>query len=103
DPAITLSSTRFGIGQFNRTRYAGSSLKHQLQEVNNENQIILVGVFATYEDVKTYESTIVPLLKDIMKVPAQQYTTFVITKDSLEKLQNRQLINTYMEFYKNSN
>ncbi|MBC7914705.1 MAG: tetratricopeptide repeat protein, partial [Pyrinomonadaceae bacterium] len=46
DPAITLSSTRFGIGQFNRTRYAGSSLKHQLQEVNNENQIILVGVFA---------------------------------------------------------
>jgi hypothetical protein len=103
DPAVTLSSSRFSIGQFNRTRYAGSTLKHQLQEINNENQIIIVGVFDSYEVAKTYESTILPLLKDIMKVPAQQYTTFVITKESLDKLQNRQLINSYIEFYRNSN
>lgn len=103
DPRPNLSSSRFGIGQFNRTRYQKVSLKHQLLEANNENQLIYVGVFTTYEDVKAYESTILPLLRDIMKVPAEQYTTFVITRDGIEKLKNRQMIDSYTEFYKNSN
>lgn len=103
DPRYNLSSSRFGIGQFNRTRYAGSSLKHQLQDASNENQLIYVGTFQNYEDVKTYESAILPLLKDIMKVPTEHYSTFVITKEGLEKLKNRQIIDSYIEFYKNSN
>lgn len=103
NPTLTLSSSRFGVGQFNRTKYAQTTLKHQLLDVNNENQLIIVGVFNTYEDVKAYESAISPLLPDIVKVPTEQYTTFVITKESLDKLQNRQLINSYIEFYKNSN
>lgn len=103
DIRYNLSSSRFGVGQFNRSKYSGASLKHQLQEANNENQLIYVGVFQTFEDVKAYERAIVPLLSDIMKVPAEQYTTFVITKEGLEKLQNRAIINSYTEFYKNSN
>ncbi|MEJ6980761.1 gliding motility protein [Pedobacter sp. P351] len=103
DIRYNLSSSRFGVGQFNRSKYSGSSLKHQLQEANNENQLIYVGVFQTFEDVKAYERAIVPLLSDIMKVPAEQYTTFVITKEGLEKLQSRAVINSYTEFYKNSN
>ncbi len=102
DPRYNLSSSRFGIGQFNRSKYSGSSLKHQLLEPNNENQLIYVGVFQTFEDVKAYESAILPLLKDIMKIPVEQYSTFVITKDGLEKLINREVINSYIEFYKNS-
>jgi hypothetical protein len=97
-----LSSSRFGIGQFNRTRYAGTPLRHQLQEVS-ENQLIFIGTFKTFEDVKTYESTILPLIKDIMKVPAEHYSTFAITKEGLDKLKSRQLIDSYIEFYKNSN
>ena len=103
DTRYNLSSSRFGIGQFNRTRYAGTPLRHQLQEANNENELIYIGAFNTYEDAKTYESSILPLLKDIMKIPAEHYTTFVITKESLEKLQNRQMINLYIDFYKSSN
>lgn len=103
DPRPNLSSSRFGIGQFNRTRYQGVPLRHQLQEVNNENQLIFIGTFQTFEEAKSYENTISPVLKDIMKVPADQYTTFVITKESLEKLKNRQLIDSYTEFYKSSN
>lgn len=102
DPRYNLSSSRFGIGQFNRSKYAGSPIKHQLHEANNENQLIYVGVFQTFEDVKAYESAILPLLKDIMKIPAEQYSTFVITKESLEKLINREIINSYIDFYKNS-
>lgn len=103
EPRYNLSSSRFGIGQFNRTHYAGVPLKHQLQDAANENELIYVGPFMAYEDVKAYETSISPLLKDIMKVPAAHYTTFVITKDGLAKLKNRQIINSYIEFYKNSN
>jgi len=103
EPRYNLSSSRFSIGQFNRTHYSGSSLKHQLQDAANENELIYVGVFNTYEDVKAYETAILPLLNDIMKVPAEHYTTFVITKEGLAKLKNRQMINSYIEFYKNSN
>jgi hypothetical protein len=97
-----LSSSRFGIGQFNRTRYAGTALRHQLQEVA-ENQLVYVGSFKTFEEVKSYENTILPLMKDIMKIPAEHYSTFVITKEGLDKLNSRQLIDSYIEFYKNSN
>ncbi|HEY0898862.1 MAG TPA: tetratricopeptide repeat protein, partial [Sphingobacteriaceae bacterium] len=45
DPRVNLSSSRFGIGQFNRSRYAGSTIKHQLKSVNNQNQLIFVGEF----------------------------------------------------------
>lgn len=102
EPRYNLSSSRFGIGQFNRSQYSGSSLKHQLQNAANENELIYVGMFKTYEDVKAYETAILPLLNDIMKVPAAHYTTFVITKEGLDKLKNRQSINSYIEFYKNS-
>ena len=103
DASYNLSSSRFGIGQFNRTRYQGVAIKHQLQEVGNENQLVFVGKFDTFEDVKTYANTIEPLLRDIMKVPADKYNTFIITKDGLDKLKDPKTVNSYIEFYKNSN
>jgi hypothetical protein len=59
-------------------------------------------MFETFEAAKDYENNILPLLQSIMKVPAEQYTTFVLTKPSLDKLKNRQMIDSYIEFYKNS-
>ena len=44
---VNLSSSRFGIGQFNRANYGGSKITHQLQEVNKENQLIFIGPFYT--------------------------------------------------------
>lgn len=94
-----LSSSRFGIGQFNRTNYANVSIKHELKDVGADNQLIYVGRFNSLDAVKAYARAIVPLLPDIMKVPADKYTFFVITKENLDKLADKKLLDSYIEFY----
>jgi tetratricopeptide (TPR) repeat protein len=99
--SVTLSSSRFGIGQFNRGNYSEGSLKHRLIEFDNE-QLIYVGNFSNFEDVKIYADGISPQLKQIMKVPANSYNSFVISKENFEKIINKDLLNKYLEFYKNN-
>jgi len=101
DASLTLSSSRFGIGQFNRGNYSGNNLRHQLKEFNND-QLIYVGNFSNFEDAKTYSDGINPQLKQIMKVPVNIYTSFIISKENFDKLTSKTLLNQYMEFYKNN-
>jgi len=102
-PSVNLSSSRFGIGQFNRANYGGSKISHQLQGVNKENQLIFTGPFYTRFDVERYQRNINPRMKDIMKISANSYNTFIITKAGLDKLDTRNMINTYLEFYSSNN
>lgn len=99
---INLSSSRFGLGQFNRSAYSGTKISHQAKGVNRENQLIFVGPFSTRSDAERYQSSISPLIKDIMKIPENIYSTFIITKDGLDKLNSRNMINNYLDFYSNS-
>ncbi|WP_214226971.1 tetratricopeptide repeat protein [Pedobacter sp. B4-66] len=101
DGSLTLSSSRFGIGQFNRGNYAGSNLKHQLKEFDND-QLIYVGNFSNFDDAKTYATGITPQLKQIMKVPVNIYTGFIISKENFDKLTSKTLLDKYIEFYKNN-
>lgn len=101
DASLTLSSSRFGIGQFNRGNYAGSNLKHQLKEFDND-QLIYVGNFSNFDDAKTYAAGITPQLKQIMKVPVNIYTGFIISKENFDKLTSKTLLDKYIEFYKNN-
>jgi len=101
DMSLSVSSSRFGVGQFNRGNYAGSGLKHQLQELE-EDQLIFVGNFATLSDVKTYSEGITPQLPKIMKVPAKTYQGFYISKENFDKIKDRQTLNRYLEFFKNN-
>lgn len=101
DATLTLSSSRFGIGQFNRGNYAGANLRHQLKEFDND-QLIYVGNFSNFEDAKAYAEGITPLLGRIMKVPANTYTGFIISKENFDKLTSKDLLNKYLEFYKNT-
>ncbi|MXV49362.1 tetratricopeptide repeat protein [Pedobacter sp. HMF7647] len=100
DAGVNLSSSRFGIGQFNRANFSGNQIKHQLKDVNNENQLIFVGKFLSLSTVKDYERNILPLIRDIMKIAPDKYNTFVITNDGLNKLTDRNMINLYIDFYK---
>jgi len=101
DASLTLSSSRFGIGQFNRGNYADSGLRHRLTEFDND-QLIYVGNFSSFAEVKSYAAGINPQLKQIMKVPAGIYNSFIISKENFEKLQSKDLVNRYLEFYKNN-
>ncbi|WEK18961.1 MAG: gliding motility protein [Candidatus Pedobacter colombiensis] len=101
DAALTLSSSRFGIGQFNRGNYAGFNLKHQLKEFDND-QLIYVGNFSNFDDAKTYATGITPQLKQIMKVPANIYSSFIISKENFDRLTSKDLLNKYLDFYKNN-
>jgi tetratricopeptide (TPR) repeat protein len=100
DPGANLSSSRFGIGQFNRANFPQGQIKHQLKEVNSQNQLIFVGSFHSLNVAKEYERNIVPLMSSIMKVPAAKYNTFVITKADLDKLASRERIEMYIDFYR---
>jgi len=99
DATLTLSSSRFGIGQFNRGNYPDNDLTHKLVELDND-QLIYVVSFVDLEDAKIYEESIKGQLKNIMKVPASIYKGFIISKENFEKLTDRQRINEYLDFYK---
>ena len=94
-----LASSRFGIGQFNRANYAGQGIRHQLKAVGDSDQVIYVGHFSSFEDAKSYARAIVPVLPDIMKVPAAKYTFFIISKENLDKLADRKTLNSYIDYY----
>ena len=99
DPSVNLNSSRFGIGQFNRANFPGDGIKHQLKAVNNQHQLIFVGKFFSRDAVNDYYTNINPVLKDIMKIPANKYTTFFISKQNLDKLNSQEMVMQYMDFY----
>ncbi|MDQ7947367.1 MAG: gliding motility protein [Pedobacter sp.] len=101
DMSLSVSSSRFGIGQFNRGNYAGSGIKHQLFELE-EDQLIFVGNFSSLSEVKSYADGITPQLPKIMKVPAATYKWFYISKENFDKIKNRETLNSYLEFFKNN-
>ncbi|MCZ4242739.1 tetratricopeptide repeat protein [Pedobacter punctiformis] len=101
DASLTLSSSRFGIGQFNRGNYPENDLAHKLVELD-QDQLIYVTSFIDLEDAKIYEESIKNHLKSIMKVPAGTYKSFIISKENFEKLTDRARINEYIEFYKSN-
>eukprot|EP01012_Entosiphon_sulcatum_P017743 TRINITY_DN22485_c0_g1_i1.p1 TRINITY_DN22485_c0_g1~~TRINITY_DN22485_c0_g1_i1.p1 ORF type:complete len:803 (+),score=111.17 TRINITY_DN22485_c0_g1_i1:416-2824(+) len=101
DATLTLSSSRFGIGQFNRGNYPDNDLEHKLVELDND-QLIYITSFIDLEDAKIYESSIIGQLKNIMKVPANLYKGFIISKENFGKLTDRSRINEYLEFLKDN-
>ncbi|WCT11473.1 tetratricopeptide repeat protein [Mucilaginibacter jinjuensis] len=95
-----LSSSRFGIGQFNRANFAPEAgIKHQLKDAGDNNQLIFVGVFHSLAAVKEYARAIIPLMPQIMKVPADKYSFFVITQENLDKLADKKTLDSYIDFY----
>lgn len=94
-----LSSSRFGIGQFNRATLKLNSLVHQLKFVGRDNQLISVGKFTSLAAVKDYSRQIIPLLPDIMKVSKDKYTFFIITQENLNKLADKKLLDSYIDYY----
>jgi hypothetical protein len=97
-----LASSRFGIGQFNRANFAEGTIKHQLMDVGDNNQLIYVGRFYSIGTVKDYARAIIPLLPDIMKVPATSYSFFIITQQNMDKLKNKTLLDSYIDYYQNN-
>jgi hypothetical protein len=101
DINVSLSSSRFGVGQFNRGNFSGGNLKHQLVELD-ENQLIYVGNFDTKEEAKEYYDGVTSQLPKIMKVSPNTYKGFYISKENFDKLKNKETINRYLEFFKNN-
>jgi len=99
---INLASSRFGIGQFNRANYPPGSLVHQLVGIGDDNQLVYVGRFYNLKSVKDYARAIIPLMPDIMKVPKGQYSFFIITKENLDKLNSKTMLDSYTEYYQNT-
>ncbi|MDB5149085.1 MAG: hypothetical protein JWQ57_3105, partial [Mucilaginibacter sp.] len=94
-----LASTRFGVGQFNRTRYTRSEVIHHVKNAGDNNQLIYVGRFYSLADARDYARTIIPLLPDIMKVPRDKYSFFIITKENLDKLATQSILDSYFDYY----
>lgn len=94
-----LASSRFGIGQFNRSRFSGSTIKHDLKPLGDDNQLIYVGRFYSLEDVKKYARSIIPVMPDIMKVPKDKYSFFIITRENLDKLADKKTLDSYIDYY----
>lgn len=96
---INLSSSRFGIGQFNRAHYDNSNISHQLTYIGDNIELLYIGRFYSLADVKAYSRTIIPLMGDIMKIPKEKYSFFIITKQNLDKLADQKTLNSYLDYY----
>lgn len=94
-----LASSRFGIGQFNRVQFEGNAIKHQLKNAGADNQLIYVGRFTNLANVKDYARAIIPLMPDIMKVPKDKYSFFIITQENLNKLADKKTLDSYIDYY----
>ncbi|MES2376248.1 MAG: tetratricopeptide repeat protein [Bacteroidota bacterium] len=94
-----LSSSRFGIGQFNRANFQSGNIRHNLKNVGRDNQLIYVGRFYSIKTVKDYARAIIPIMPDIMKVPKDKYSFFIITQENLDKLAGKKLLDDYIEYY----
>jgi tetratricopeptide (TPR) repeat protein len=94
-----LSSSRFGIGQFNRTKYQGRNIVHRLKNAGSDNQLIYVGRFTNLAAAKTYARDIIQFMPQIMKLPADKYSFFIITQENLNKLAARKLLDDYTDYY----
>jgi hypothetical protein len=94
-----LSSSRFGIGQFNRANFQANTIKHALKNAGPDNQLIYTGRFYSLGAVKDYAKAIIPLLPQIMKVPQDKYSFFIITQENLDKLANKKLLDSYIDYY----
>ena len=97
-----LSSSRFGIGQFNRANYPNSNITHQLMYVGDTNQLIFVGRFNSLAAVKAYARAIIPIMPEIMKVAKDKYSFFIITKENLDKLADKNTLDSYIDYYQNN-
>jgi tetratricopeptide (TPR) repeat protein len=94
-----LAPSRFGIGQFNRANYtANNAIKHQLKLVG-ANQLIYVGKFNSLGSAKAYARSIAPVLPEIMNVTKDKYTIFIITQENLDKLADKNTLDSYFDFY----
>lgn len=96
---VNLSPSRYGIGQFNRSQYPTEAITHQLKNISDENQLIYIGVFATFAEAKAYEKKITPLLRSIMKVAEDIYTSFIITDTVFNTFTNFEHIDDYHTHY----
>jgi tetratricopeptide (TPR) repeat protein len=94
-----LSTSRFGIGQFNRANFMPTAIKHQLKNAGPDNQLIYVGPFKNLDAVKVYARDIVPLMPQIMKIPKDKYSFFIITKENLDKLASKEILDSYLNYY----
>jgi hypothetical protein len=65
-----------------------------------DNQLIYVGRFYSLADAaKRLCRAIIPLMPDIMKVPKDKYSFFIITQENLDKLAGKKLLDSYIEYY----
>jgi len=97
DGSLNMSPSRFGVGEFNRSRYAESNLRHRLLEFE-KTQVIYVGVFNSLTAAKAYAAEITPQLKSIMKTAGAKYSSSIISKENLEKLESDEIYRVYEDF-----
>lgn len=98
--SVNLSPSRYGIGQFNRGQYPGVAITHHVKNIDNENQLIYIGVFSSFDEAKAYEKKISPMLSNIMKIPQGIYTSFLITEAVFNTFANSEHIEDYDTLYR---
>jgi outer membrane protein assembly factor BamD (BamD/ComL family) len=97
-----LASSRFGIGQFNRANLQDADVKHQLMDAGYNNRLIYIGRFYSLAAVKKYARAIIPIMPEIMKVPKDKYTYFIITGQNLYKVTDKKSLDSYIDYYQNN-
>ncbi len=98
DGILNLNSARYGINQFNRANYP-ESINQQLSAVGYFNQLLYIGQFSKLQDAINYSNELKQVLPDIMKIPQQAYSLFLITNNNLQKITSTEQLTAYQKFY----
>ena len=98
DGILNLNSARYGINQFNRANYP-ESINQQLSAGGYFNQLLYIGQFSKLQDAINYSNELKQVLPDIMKIPQQAYSLFLITNNNLQKITSTEQLTAYQKFY----
>lgn len=99
---LDLGPSRFLLRQFLRNYEDKAAILGDSKEINQQNTLLIIGAFPSFERVKQLEHTIIPVIEEIMKLSSERYNTFVIEKKDIQQLKDRHSITEYAEFYQNN-
>lgn len=97
--SVNLSPSRYGVGQFNRSHYRNANISHQLKIVEDEYQLVYIGLFNSYDEAKEYEKKISPLLITILKIPKDLYNSFIVTENIFDTFETSNQVDDYHTLY----
>lgn len=100
DVSATTRETKLELSRFNQESFALENLVISGQMLDENTDMIIVKGFTDLPKVQGYEKTLNTKSAEVIKIPANNYFTFIISEKNFSTLLKDKKVKKYQEFYK---